>query len=78
MDVKSKPHIKPVQLSLDKGVNVFEIIDTIDGSELISMLSKDVYGNDKSKRYDYIKDILNKIPDAELLDKYFMELNFMK
>ncbi len=78
IDVKSKPHIKPIQLSLEKGVDVFEIIDSIDGSELISNLSKETYGNDKSKKYDYIRDILSKITDSDLLDKYFGELSFIK
>ncbi len=77
IDVKSKPGIKPVQVALSKSATVAELLDYLDGSELFARLAE-VKKGDRKKKYEFMHEIIQKIPSQDLLEKYFLELAFLK
>ncbi len=76
IEVKTKPAIKPIQVALGKSATVAELIDYIDGSEVFVRLVEDKKG-DRKKKYDLMVEILEKIPQDDLLGKYFSEFKFL-
>lgn len=77
IDIKSRPAIKPIQVALEKSATASELMDYIDGSEVFNklVLEKKL---DKKKKYELIREILQKIPDSDLITKYFPELRFLE
>ncbi|PIQ68966.1 MAG: hypothetical protein COV91_01420 [Candidatus Taylorbacteria bacterium CG11_big_fil_rev_8_21_14_0_20_46_11] len=76
IEAKTKPAIKPVQVALEKGAKVMELIDFIDGSEIFIKLTEEKK-HDKKKKYDFMRELMQKIPKEDLLRKYFPEFNFL-
>ncbi len=74
--VKRNPAIKPVQIALANGTSVIDIIDFIDGSEVLNKLAE--AEGKKDKKYDFISDLVNIIPDSDIFALYFTELKFLQ
>ncbi len=75
INVRSKPSIKPVQIALENGTSPFDIIDYVDGSEVFNKFAESE--GKKDKKYEFMKELINTIPNNEVFTKFFPELNFL-
>jgi ABC-type methionine transport system ATPase subunit len=76
IQVKSNPSIKPIQIALEKGTAVIDIIDSIDGSKVFEKLAETE--GKKDKKYDFMVELINLIPNKAVFIKYFTELDFLQ
>ena len=76
ISVKSNPAIKPVQIALGNGTAISDIVDFIDGSEVFKKLVESE--GKKDKRYLFMTELINLIPDENIFTHYFYELEFLK
>ncbi|MEI7425941.1 MAG: AAA family ATPase [Candidatus Moraniibacteriota bacterium] len=74
INVATKPGIKPVQIALEKNASLADIIDFLDGSEILKQIAK----SESKKEYELIAEMISKIAAENLLGKYFMELSFLQ
>lgn len=73
--VKKSPMIKLAQIALENGVSVLPLLDVVDGSEVFKMLSET---EGQSQKYDFMTQIVNLIPEDEMLHTKFTELDFLQ
>jgi ABC-type lipoprotein export system ATPase subunit len=76
IQVKSNPSIKPVQIALEKGTAVVDIIDSIDGSKVFEKLAETE--GKKEKKYDFMVELINHIPNDLIFTTYFTDLAFLQ
>ena len=63
INVRATPAIKPIQIALDKGTSVNDILDYIDGSEIFKRLVE--HEGKKDAKYEFMKELIN-YPAAKL------------
>lgn len=74
INVSARPAIKPIQIAINNNANVFDLIDYLDGSEILKQIAK----SELKDQAVLMNEIIEKIETSDLLEKYFPELSFLK
>ncbi len=76
MNVRATPAIKPIQIAINNGTSLNDILDYIDGSEIFKRLVE--HEGKKDEKYEFMKELVNLIPPNDIFAIYFAEMTFLK